>query len=438
MSGDFGVLVADTSQTPLSTVWHDPIDDNHISRNVRSKGGELNNRMLRSLPMVRLWLQLGRRKVIKRAHPSLQMWSLLGRLNKTDVICSDVALDADGSTVLFCSTTLLHRQRAYHHAAMHAYSKTLKPKWIDYDWDAHKLRPPDPKAVQCAGQVADSRVLAISAGSTSSMLFCGHSDGGDSMFVCQPNDLNKSAPFGKVLPPPWSKPYDISAQSVSYLAAMDAATGEVVNSTFNLARQSSGRGNTIDSVGITSDAAGFIYVIQTSTCCIESRNNATMTINGVSVADYGGNDVTLLIIKPDWSGHHSWTAFAHGPNSSATAVDVSSSPNGATVAVVATVQEGGLYTKQPIVGTAKPSNGEPGGYLAVLPAVTPDTAAKADDEQVVASGHRSYATQTTNITNPNLRGYVSELVRLPNIIVQPTESVMGVQWSATCWPVDGD
>ena len=201
------------------------------------------NRMLRSLPMVRLWLQLGRRKVIKRAHPLSTQWrwcptrpAQQDRRN-----CSDVALDADGSTVLFSFHVTHTGKEPIIMPAMHAYSKTLKPKWIDYDWDAHKLRPPDPKAVRCAGQVADSRVLAISARSTASLLFCGHSDGGDSMFVCQPNNLNKSAPFGKVLPPPWVNRMTSQRRACHTLPRW-TATGEVVNSPFNLARQSSGRG----------------------------------------------------------------------------------------------------------------------------------------------------------------------------------------------------
>ena len=377
VSGDFGVLVADASQTSLSTVWHDPIDKTGVHlAHATSKGGEVATQSHVAISadggtVASAWSKEGHQTgCILSVHDGAG--SLLGRVNKTGVICSDVAVDTDGATVFFSFYYVTHTgHEPIIMPAMHAYSRTLEPKWTDYDWDAHKLRPLDPKAVRCAGQVADSRVLAISAKTKGSVLFCGHSDGGDSMFICQPNDLNKSAPFGTVLPPPWSEPYDISAQSVSYLATMDAATGDVVNSTFNLARLSSGRGNTIESEGITSDAAGFIYVVQTSTCCIENRHNATMTINGVPVANYGGSDLTLLIIEPDWSSHRSWTAFAHGPNSSATAVGVSSSPGGDTVAVVATVQAGGLYTKQPIAGTAEPSDDRPGGYLAILPAVKP-------------------------------------------------------------------
>lgn len=239
---------------------------------------------------------------------------------------------------------------------------TGRQLWRDYDYDPHQLRPPADKPVKCGGQVADARAFAARVGEDDLLYYAGRSDGGDSLYNCDPRDVNKSVPI--VGTDKFNQPYNMAAQGITFIARMDPTTGEVQQGQFQLARLPNNRGNSLSTISIAADKNGVVYLAQNSACCIANRDN--LTINGEAVAPYAGGDGLFMALSKDFRTRLSWTAFsAVQGGSSTSAVDVAAR-NG-VVAWVGTAN-GAMITVQPLAGTAPAPASTHAGYLALLPA----------------------------------------------------------------------
>lgn len=243
-------------------------------------------------------------------------------------------------------------------------AKLSKRQWRDYDYDAHQLRQ---EGKACNGDVADGRAIAIRLGQDGQLYYAGRSDGGNTMYYCQPDSA--STKIDVVSGDPYTSSYNMGAEGITFVARMNPSDGKVSLGQVQLARLSSGKGNSLQTIALAADDAGNLYLAQKSSCCIENRDN--LTVAGQPIAPYGGGDAALMVLSQDLTRRLHWTVFQSSQATMASAIDVS--VRGSTVAFVATAQgQDGKGTAQmvlsrAIAGTSGPvADAATGGYLAVL------------------------------------------------------------------------
>eukprot|EP01084_Bolivina_argentea_P129702 229051_1 len=237
--------------------------------------------------------------------------------------------------------------------------------YSDYCFDAHELRNP---AYKCNGDVADGRAEAIrvlSYNNKQYLYYLGRSDGGDTMYNCQSQNLNVSIDMVQI--DSYTSPYNMGAQAISFYAQMDIKTGLVNYGQMNLGRLSSGKGNSLQSYEIDIDNDGNVYIMQEAACCIQNTNN--VTVNNQHTGAYVGGDAVLQVLSSDFKQRLYWTRFTAATGaSSCNAVDLGVSQRGKTGAMVITTG-GNMILDKPFNGTKAPNNGEKMGYLVVFPTV---------------------------------------------------------------------
>lgn len=244
--------------------------------------------------------------------------------------------------------------------------------WLDYDYDAHLLRQ---DGTACNGNVADGRAIAVHMGEDGQLYYAGRSDGGNTMYYCQPDGA--STKINIVSYDAHTSTYNMRAEGITFVARMSPQDGKVALGQVQVARLSSGKANSLQTVALAADTSGDLYLAQKSGCCIENRDN--LTVAGQPVAPYGGGDAVLMVLSSDMRVRRHWTTFQAAQSTKATAKDVA--VRGSTAAFVATAfgQEGKgaaeMVLHEAIVGTGGPlGETATGGYLVVFSTASPGSA----------------------------------------------------------------
>eukprot|EP00039_Didymoeca_costata_P032502 m.38098 g.38098 ORF g.38098 m.38098 type:complete len:782 (-) comp9387_c0_seq3:941-3286(-) len=240
-------------------------------------------------------------------------------------------------------------------------------KEIYRDWwwgSGHPYRQPGP----CNGNVADSRAELVEKGKDGDILFVGRSDGGNGVYQCQTQDVNRTTTL--VSYDDYTQSFNMQAQAISFLGKMKLSTGQITVGQYNLVRLPSGShgGNTIQTKSVAQDPNGVLYYAQTSACCIQ--NMANLTINGQALLQ-SGDGVVLQAVSASYQHRLLWHHFAlptqtHGSSSSAVEVVVV----GNTVVLVAIASQQ-MITHAPLSESAGPPSNStvPLGYIVALPTV---------------------------------------------------------------------
>ena len=216
----------------------------------------------------------------------------------------------------------------------------------------------------CSGDVADARAVAVNMGEDGLLYYAGRSDGGDTLYNCQP--FGPDEKIAMVSIDRYNQPYNMHAAGITFIARMHPTQGAVeVGQLQNTKLTSKEASNALETVAIAADSKGYVYLAQQAACCIANRDN--LTVGGQKIAPYAGDGV-LMVLSPDFRTRVHWTAFSSKPGTVTTARDVSVREK--VVAFVATAQGKagvGMVTVNPLKGTSAPSkDADVAGYLAVL------------------------------------------------------------------------
>ena len=127
--------------------------------------------------------------------------------------------------------------------------------------------------------------------------------------------------------------------------------------------------NSQEGKSIDADAAGNIYILQNSACCIDARDNTTINREPVGPYDTpsGKGDIALLILNKNF-GLIRHNVFKSRINT-AGCHSVDMVVRGSYVAFVG-ISTGNMITANPLPGTAMGKDLLPTGYLVVLPTFT--------------------------------------------------------------------
>jgi hypothetical protein len=228
-----------------------------------------------------------------------------------------------------------------------------------FPWSAKTYRSPGP----CDGSVADARVLAARVGRDGTLLLAGRSDGGDTPFACGLRNASRVVPFAQI--DGFTNAADMQSQAITNLLRVDGATGEVLVGQIQVTRlPGRGSGNTLLTMGATSDAAGNVYLLQNAACCIPNMPN--LTVNGLPLAGWS-DAVALQVLDERLETRFAWTHFTR-PNSTGGSEPGDIDVRGSVVALVMQTDTDSVLAA-PVAGTASNVGGARVGYLVVMPTV---------------------------------------------------------------------
>lgn len=241
-----------------------------------------------------------------------------------------------------------------------AFSKQGDSLWSAYDWDKD--------TVGAADQCADTRGLALALGGDGLLYYAGESHGGNSVHHRRPDDIDADAPNVKT--DSYDDPYGLNgAAPIAYYARLDPADGELLLGQFLLTRLSDGKGNAARPREIAADAAGHVYVVGGTACCIQDGSQRTVNGAPAMPEEYQGGGF-LLVAAPDFSSRLTWTTFRGTTGNGETAVSVATAAGNVAVAIDQQLEEGST-TKAPLLtfdGLIEGPPGGPGdGYVTVFP-----------------------------------------------------------------------
>lgn len=102
--------------------------------------------------------------------------------------------------------------------------------------------------------------MDLRVGRDGTMLLAGRSDGGNSPFACNLRDVQRATALVSI--DGYTSPYDMQSQAITNLIRANASSGEAVLGQQQLVRVNNGGGNTLVTVALHSDEAGYVYELQ--------------------------------------------------------------------------------------------------------------------------------------------------------------------------------
>lgn len=240
-------------------------------------------------------------------------------------------------------------------AFLRAYGADGALRWSAYDFAAD--------AVLGANLGADSEGRRVAVGADGKLYFAGFTDGGNSIYGRDPQDLARSLGAAELIKfDSYNNPFNISgAKSLAWYGRFEPATGELILGQWLLTRLSDGKGNSISVKAIDAAADGSVAIAGDTAASIAGR--AGMRFAGVTLGAYEGGEPYLLVVSPDFRARRLWTAFA-APGTSAGGSPVTGVAIrdglvglGATLAPRATAPPRGLVTT---AAAPQPANASPG------------------------------------------------------------------------------
>lgn len=181
-----------------------------------------------------------------------------------------------------------------------AYGYDGSVKWNDYDATQY--------ASASAGYCADGRGIRLAVAPDGSLVFTGHSAGGNSVFLSQPLDITQKAPI--VSHDAYDTAYNTSSNNIGFTATYTSG-GAINEGTFLITRFNSGKGNTVNPYAVAEDAQGNIYMGGAAAYQLANRSN--QKIQHQTIGAYYG-DGFLIVYGPNFSSRKVWTAWpADGP-----------------------------------------------------------------------------------------------------------------------------
>ena len=219
----------------------------------------------------------------------------------------DVAIHSPSQSIIITGYSQKDRGgcRQLQVAFIRSYDYQGNLNWTNYDWTHAEAHGGN-------SSCADTRGNRLTLGLDGNLYFAGESAGGNTIFRYDPRDLSKDAP--NVIFDPYNHPYNTASNHITYYARFDPVTGEIKAGQFNLARLSSGRGNTITPRAIAADERGNLYIGGQSAASFANRQEST--ISGQSGA-YAASDNFVLAVPSDFSTRTfmvSWNKGCRGNN----------------------------------------------------------------------------------------------------------------------------
>ncbi len=246
---------------------------------------------------------LGANKQLRLYNPD---GTLLGQRNFGDNFVEDIAVD-DRTGLVFVTgynNTWTGQEPAQVNfiRAFDINNVTGAAEWINYDWPGSTLRNeqnPD---------VADTRGYRISIGGDGMLYFAGEAHGGNTTFAWDPQIVDRRLTSDEwIITDKYSHPWQTRAEAKTVFGRFDPATGELDMLQWLFARLTNNDGNTLRTRGIEADEHGRIFLTGETTAHI--RDRLDQSVGGEPVAPYGGGEVFLAVIAPDFSHREHWTVF---------------------------------------------------------------------------------------------------------------------------------
>ncbi|MEM7054947.1 MAG: hypothetical protein AAF446_10425 [Pseudomonadota bacterium] len=153
--------------------------------------------------------------------------------------------------------------------------------------------------------IADTRGRILRRTDQGTLWFGGSANGGQNAFQVDPLNPNMNALLNSF--DQYNQPFNLGSVNIAFYGQLDPETGALINGQFQLARLSSGRGNTVRINALDVDNAGSLHVGGTSFASMANRDS--LSVQGQTVAPYAGRDPSLMVVPDDLGSRTYWTSF---------------------------------------------------------------------------------------------------------------------------------
>ena len=161
--------------------------------------------------------------------------------------------------------------------------------------------------------VADTRLYRVTMGRDGYLYIAGESAGTATIFRWRGQPMTEEEQLGQT--PPFlsridenSSLHNSGAAHLPYYARVHPTEGELVTAQMSFPRLSNTKANAMRLGDIAVGADGSLYFGGAASASIPNREN--LTLNGVSVGEYGGKDRAWMAIAPDFQARKFWTVLA--------------------------------------------------------------------------------------------------------------------------------
>jgi Putative Ig domain/RTX calcium-binding nonapeptide repeat (4 copies) len=318
VAGNFGLQVFDSTGTTL--LWQQPGTFDRVAIANDGTVVALNT----TTDTVTLWNNAG---------IALATTTLTGG----DVRSADIAIDPVTQRVFVTGFTQVTASlQAPFVLAFDRAGSALNPVWDTWNFSASQTLG--------AGLAADSRGLRIDIGADGGLYFLGKTDGGNTVFTRDGDDINTSLGSRLIDPDQYTDTSNTSgAKTFAFYAKLDSNTGVVDRGQILVTRLANGQANSFNPSAITADTAGNVYIGGSSAFQIENRN--AQTINGQPVGSYTLGEPAILSITPDFQTRRFWTALTRNGDSNGSVGSVAGFAVGAnSVAFLSTISSPDVAT----------------------------------------------------------------------------------------------
>jgi uncharacterized protein YjdB len=250
--------------------------------------------------------------------------SKMGELTLNNSFVLDVALDSSSQSVFLTGmdnkklppdNTLPNAPVQVAYLYSYPYNLSAR-KWTNWNYSGLDLN----------GQEADTRGYRVSMGRDNKLYFLGENAGGNSIFRFDPRSPIGIVSNGRpgmieqdcncwIRSDEYNIGYNAASAHFAYYARIEPASGTVLKGQFAVPRLPNTKSNTFRVRAITADEQGRVYIGGISAYALENRSGKK--IAGQSTGEYGGTDVTMLVVSEDFKTRLIWTAWnKEGPNDS--------------------------------------------------------------------------------------------------------------------------
>ncbi|MDX2240095.1 MAG: choice-of-anchor D domain-containing protein [Leptolyngbyaceae cyanobacterium bins.302] len=274
---------------------------------------------------------------------TLTLWSNAGvplattTLTGGDVRSADVAIDPTTGRIFVTGYTQVTADlQTPFVIAFDSSGASLNLVWDTWNYSAAQ--------VLGAGLAADTRGLRLDVGADGGLYFLGKTDGGNTVFTRDGDNINTSLGSRLVDPDQYTDTSNTSgAKTFAFYAKLNPNDGTIERGQLLVTRLSNGQANSFDPTAITADAAGNVYVGGSAAFQIADRNN--QTINGQPVGSYTLGEPAILSVTPDFQTRRFWTALTRTGDTNGSVGSVAGFAVGATnVAFVSTISSPDVAT----------------------------------------------------------------------------------------------
>lgn len=221
-------------------------------------------------------------------------------------------------------------------------------------------------AVQTANLGADSRAERVSFGLDGSLYVSGYTDGGNSIFGRDPQDIGVTLP-GTILVKTdnYNNPFNISgAKALGWYGRFNPSNGTLLKGQWLLTRLSDGKGNSVGIRAIEADANGEVFIVGEAYATLDRRNSRRVA--GLRVGAYSGGEPFFLHISADFSQRLYWTTFTlRGKTAGGSPATAIATRNGVWLMGANLNLGGGQRLITVLPRQATPGGGTQDGYWAV-------------------------------------------------------------------------